>query len=193
MDNNLKSEDRRVRKTKKLMRDALVTLLEQKPLKNISVREISELADINRGTFYLHYKDVYDMVDNLRNEIFEKFNSIIIPYDYTSPKETLSSFFVRLFELLSENADFARVLIGKNGDAEFVEGLKNIIRRRCFNDIYKKLDAESKTKFFYFYYFIESGCIGICTQWLTENAKESPEVMANLTEEFILNGLASIE
>ena len=69
-----KTEDRRVRKTKKrLCRRALAALWPEKPLKSITVREISELADINRGTFYLHYSDVFDMVEKLQNDILKKF------------------------------------------------------------------------------------------------------------------------
>lgn len=66
-------KDRRVRKTKKLLENALAELLSEKPLKSITVREIAERADINRGTFYLHYKDVYDMAEKIQNEIFGKF------------------------------------------------------------------------------------------------------------------------
>ena len=66
-------EDRRVRKTKRLLREGLAKLMLEKPVKNITVREISELVDINRGTFYLHYKDIYDMVEQIQNEIFEEF------------------------------------------------------------------------------------------------------------------------
>ena len=54
--------DRRVRKTRESLITALITLLEKKNINEISVRELSELADINRGTFYLHYKDPYDML-----------------------------------------------------------------------------------------------------------------------------------
>ena len=56
-DNNL---DSRVRRTKRLLRQGLTELLKQKSIKKITVRELSELIDINRGTFYLHYKDIYD-------------------------------------------------------------------------------------------------------------------------------------
>ena len=57
-----KAMDRRVRKTRESLITALITLLEKKNINEISVRELSELADINRGTFYLHYKDPYDML-----------------------------------------------------------------------------------------------------------------------------------
>ena len=51
------STDRRVRKTKKQLRLALMELLAEKSAKSISVRELTERADINRGTFYIHYRD----------------------------------------------------------------------------------------------------------------------------------------
>ena len=60
------STDRRVRKTKKQLRLALMELLAEKSAKSISVRELTERADINRGTFYIHYRDVGDLLQRLR-------------------------------------------------------------------------------------------------------------------------------
>ena len=49
--------DRRIRKTRRLLRECLTALLKEKKVQDITVREIADMADINRGTFYLHYKD----------------------------------------------------------------------------------------------------------------------------------------
>ena len=72
-----KTADRRVRRTKKHLRQALTKLLLEKELKDISVLELTELADINRGTFYLHYRDIYDLYEKTEGEILDKFNNII--------------------------------------------------------------------------------------------------------------------
>ena len=56
--------DRRVRKTRKQLRECLISLLKQKKVQDITVRELTDMADLNRGTFYLHYKDVYDLLEN---------------------------------------------------------------------------------------------------------------------------------
>ena len=61
--------DRRVRKTKSQLRLALMELLVEKSAKNISVRELAERADINRGTFYIHYRDVGDLLQRLEDEM----------------------------------------------------------------------------------------------------------------------------
>lgn len=52
--------DRRVRKTKKQLRECLTRLLKEKKVQDITVRELTDMADLNRGTFYLHYRDVFD-------------------------------------------------------------------------------------------------------------------------------------
>lgn len=188
-----KTEDRRVRKTKKAMSAALAALLQKKPLKSITVREISELADINRGTFYLHYSDVFDMVEKLQNDIFEKFNKIISEYEPKKNIDTLFPVLVKTFELLAENAELAKCLIGKNGDAAFVDKLKNVLKEKCFSEVNKILKTDDEAKFSYFFQFIVSGCIGIFSTWLNNGMPESPSEMARLTEDFIVKGIYVLE
>ncbi|MBS6831750.1 MAG: TetR/AcrR family transcriptional regulator [Clostridiales bacterium] len=132
----MNTTDRRVKRTKKLLADALAALMKQKPLKSITVRELTELADLNRGTFYLHFKDVYDLAEQIENEIFDRFNEIIADFDSSKNEtlevmessQTLRFFLTRLFELLADNADMAQSLIGVNGDPAFIKKLK---RRPC--------------------------------------------------------------
>ncbi len=61
-------EDRRTRKTKKAVESSFLTLLGHKSLDRITVAEICRMADIGRGTFYLHYTDVYDLYGSIENE-----------------------------------------------------------------------------------------------------------------------------
>lgn len=186
------TEDRRVRKTKKAMTSALAQLLLEKPLSSISVREISELADINRGTFYLHYHDVYDMVEQLQNEIFEKLNEIVDLHEPKNNTDELFPMLVDLFHLLSENAELAKVFIGKNGDAAFVDKLKKVIHEKCFANVQKNLNIKNSAEFEYFYHFIVSGCIGIFNAWLNGSRKETPLEMAELTKKLILTGITEL-
>ena len=79
MDNNDTGTrpDRRVRKTKALLQQGLIRLMREKDVKDISVKELSDLADINRGTFYLHYSDIYDMLAQLEDQLFQEFHAIL--------------------------------------------------------------------------------------------------------------------
>ncbi len=181
------TEDRRVRRSKKAMVDALASLLREKPLNHITVREIAELADINRGTFYLHYKDVYDMAQQLQNEIFRRFNEIVTSYMPRSDSETLFPMLVKLFELLKENALLAKSLIGRNGDAAFADKLRCAMREKCFKNLPHVIDAQENPAVLYYYRYVETGCIGLCSAWL-DGGTETPEEMAKLFERFILKG-----
>jgi len=61
--------DRRVRKTEEQLVKGLTKLMKTKSIKNITVRELADEVDINRSTFYLHYKDIFDMVEKIENEL----------------------------------------------------------------------------------------------------------------------------
>lgn len=55
--------DLRIKKTKRAIRSAFAELIKEKPMEKITVKEIAELAEINKTTFYAHYETVYDLVD----------------------------------------------------------------------------------------------------------------------------------
>lgn len=64
--------DRRVKYTKKVIKDTFLSLLEKKNISNISVKELCEMADINRGTFYRYYIDIYDLLKKLKMNLLKK-------------------------------------------------------------------------------------------------------------------------
>ena len=185
--------DRRVRKTKKQLRQGLTQLLEKKSIKDITVKELSDLVDINRGTFYLHYKDVFDMVEQIEKEMFENFHSVLDRH----PVECLNGkplpMITDIFRFVKENADMCKVLIGKNGDIAFIDRLKNLVKERCFNDWNELFHKSRNYKYYYYYSFIVSGCIGLLQCWLETGLKESPEHMAALAEQMIMTGVKAIQ
>ena len=79
------STDRRVRRTKQLLMHALFTLMKEKSYNDITVKELCEAADINRGTFYLHYRDIYDMVEQIEQDMLFQFEALISAHAPTSP------------------------------------------------------------------------------------------------------------
>ena len=72
-----KKTDRRVLRTRKMLLEGLTDLLKEKDIKDISVKELADYADINRCTFYLHYKDVYDMLEKIEMEFVDDFNTML--------------------------------------------------------------------------------------------------------------------
>lgn len=191
MDNN--KMDRRVRKTKKQLRQGLTKLLGEKGIKDITVRELSDLVDINRGTFYLHYKDVFDMVEQIENEMFENFRSVLDEHPAKALKGKPLPMIVDIFRFIRENSDMCRVLISKNGDMSFVNRLKELVRERCLNDWMEIFNTDKSQNFGYYCSFIVSGCIGLLQSWLETGLRESPEYMADLAERMIMTGIKVIQ
>ena len=70
------TEDRRVRKTKKQLRSALTSLLLEKDISRITVRDVADRADVNRGTFYAHYSDVYDLLRQLEDDLLTHLDEV---------------------------------------------------------------------------------------------------------------------
>lgn len=173
-----KNVDRRVRKTKKLIKDSLTQLMRKKGVKDITVRELSELADINRGTFYTHYKDVFDLLDKIEQEMFEEFNTTISSY---SPKDVIynpGDILNQIFNFLEGNAEICISLIGKNGDIAFVDRLKELVRYKFLHEWMGDEYIPNKE---YFCSFIISGFVGMIQYWLETGTKESPEQMTEMS------------
>ena len=185
--------DRRVRKTRRILRECLTRILKEKKIQDITVRELADMADINRGTFYLHYKDVFDLLEQIEQELTEKLEDIL---DHHSVEELLSRpslLFSDLYPTVQENADIITILIGENGDLNFVNRIKAILRDRCLQKWLTSNYSCSTDLLEAYSAFIISGCVGIVQYWLETGMKESPEQMAKATEEFILRGIGVLE
>ena len=185
--------DRRVRKTRRQLRECLITLLKEKKVQDITVRELTDMADLNRGTFYLHYKDVFDLLEKTEAELQEDFNQLVCKHDAVDLKQRPSVIFNEIYSLVYDNADLIEILLGENGDLNFVNRLKQLIREKCLNDWMEVFRSGNAAAFDAFFSFIVSGCIGLVQYWLQTGLKETPEQMAKLTEHIITKGIGVLE
>ena len=103
MAEELKKEDRRVRRTKKLLTQALTELLQKKQINEITVKELTDLADMNRGTFYLYYRDIFDMLEKIEAELFQKLDTIAQSHEHGELTQQVKPILLDLFHFISEN------------------------------------------------------------------------------------------
>ena len=185
--------DRRVRKTRRQLRECLITLLKEKKVQDITVRELTDMADLNLGTFYLHYKDVFDLLEKTEAELQEDFNQLVCKHDAVDLKQRPSVIFNEIYSLVYDNADLIEILLGENGDLNFVNRLKQLIREKCLKDWMEVFRSGNAAAFDAFFSFIVSGCIGLVQYWLQTGLKETPEQMAKLTEHIITKGIGVLE
>lgn len=190
--------DRRIRKTRKVIRECLTELLKEKRIQDITVREISEKADINRGTFYLHYKDIFDLMEQIEKELLEDLEEVLKKYQASDLLLNPARVFVDVFHLVKANSDMVAILLGANGDINFVNRLKDIVREKCLKDWMELFrpaapktgeNKEGSPEFEAYYAFTVTGCIGLVQYWLDSGLRETPEELASLTEQIILKGI----
>ena len=103
-----KKEDRRVRRTKKLLTQALMQLLQEKQVNEITVKELTELADMNRGTFYLYYRDIYDMLEKIEDSLFDGLNEIVSLPQNAASSDVTKPILLDLFRFIGENQEVCR-------------------------------------------------------------------------------------
>lgn len=184
------SNDHRTRVTKMLIRKAFMDLLKDKPIQSISVRELCELACINRGTFYSHYNDIYDLLQRMEEEMEEDFKKAMEPLlgadsgDITPVKITAG-----IFQCLKENADICTVTLGDYGDKAFALRLINIGREKCVESYSKYFSSASEDQIECFYAFASAGCIGLLQKWIAEGMSMSAEEIAEMAENIMMYGM----
>ncbi len=160
--------DKRVRKTKKLLLDALTTLMKEKKVNKITVTELTNLADVNRSTFYLYYDDIFDMVDKVESEIMESFSKAFKEFStQDATYENTLSFFTYVFEFVKDNSGMCEILLGPYGEYSFIEKFKRVLKNSQPNINSKNTEIKNE----FFMPFIVSGCIGTIQHWLKDDMK----------------------
>lgn len=181
-----KRDDRRVRRTKRLLEQGLVQLLEKKPIRSITVRELTNLIDINRGTFYLYYQDIYDMVEKLEEEYISRLIGMLDEHQEEELSVRVREVSQELFTFIEENKRLCKVLLSENGDINFLQSLNAIIHDR-YRGFHERLKMDEET-FEYRYAFTVFGLLGVIQRWLAADCDWPAEKMAALAEMSIRTG-----
>ena len=126
--------NRSVRMTKQRLYQALITLLQQKSLREITVRELTELAGISRGTFYFHYTDIYALMDQMEAAQLKRLNELMDTLIPSISQEDAPPALVALFTYMTENPDLCQALYGKSWESEFTSSVKRLIAERCWGN-----------------------------------------------------------
>ncbi|MDR7240537.1 TetR/AcrR family transcriptional regulator [Neobacillus drentensis] len=190
--------DLRVIRTKESIRDALVELIDEKGFEAITVKDITTRAKINRGTFYAHYQDKYDLMTKFEEEIMfemsriakQNFPGVIAALGTNSPTLAPFSLAVSLFEYLNENNGFMKAVLGPKGDLSFQTRLKDFMWKTIYgNDVNAIIKEENLlVPGQYLVSYIASAHIGVIQQWLNSGMKESPQEMARIISTITVNG-----
>ncbi len=110
----------RVRRTQKLLREALIELIEERGFEALTIGELTERAMVSRAAFYRNYQDKYDLVE----QIFEEAMSALLDAVAELGREHPPEIWVKFFEHIEQYERLYRALLGRKGSPWFVRKMR---------------------------------------------------------------------
>ena len=185
---NAKGENNRsVRNTKKRLYESLMKLVGKKPLNQVTVKEITEDADVNRSTFYFHYQDVSSMVVEMEDKFLQDFSVAL-----TALEQKSHDFIAILVRCLENHRDLCKLLLGSNGDMAFVEKMKAIVAEKCskiWKDAVPELtDVEASAMDT----FLIGGVMSTLQTWILSEKRVPAKEITDILNRLIFDGICPV-
>ncbi len=176
------SDDLRVKRTHKLLLEALLKQTVQKGFSALTVSDISRHAGINRATFYRHFRDKFDLLDNYAQAVYELLD---VPPEAGPQKPNkvdanqIYQGLIRIVDHIRANAMFYRVMLGKNGDPAFTDKIRQYIGKRIRRSLPIHLQTAEMSIDLYVSYS-SSASVGAILWWLEHDMPYSSEELATI-------------
>ena len=183
------TQDRRIKRTKMLLQNALVDLMLEKAVGKISVKELTQKADVNRSTFYLHYLDFYDMLEQMENEFVETIQGFFHDFFTPLPTSMPLTLFVNISEWLEQDKEYYVKLLRGSASGYIFEELESRIRDEFLTLLYlifldeESLDLRTRVN------FTVSGTVGVLRMWVMEGGNISLVELSETIDDILNNGM----
>lgn len=173
-----KKENQRIRLTKLLFKNALITLLQKKTIYQISVTELCDSAELNRSTFYKYYENVRDILVELEKETLQKSKQCMQEIAVGEENFHIAPLY-RLLCDMQNNREIYQLLLNNSANDDFpAEIMQETIE--FLKDKANALDIREKEKADYLFQYLVSGCISVVQNWMNGEMKESPMEISEL-------------
>ena len=177
-------ENQRVYLSKKLLENALISLLKQKSLYKISIRELCEVASINRSTFYKYFSSQFYLLNYMENNLLKGIDNIL--GEPLKGNETLEKSLIKVLKYLKENKEFSKLLLNNNFDNEFpqklfsLKGINEAIKQTLPTNSSEQVTNLIKS-------FVVTGCFAVIRSWLDDDCSVKESVIAKLLTSIKVN------
>lgn len=188
-----RKEDRRVVKTKNALYEGLCVLLKEKDIKEITVRELTDMVDLNRATFYLHFADIYALLEEINDVLVDELKELIenhFPIDFGLKGEV---FFANLLEFIKQKEKYTVVLLSKNSSYILREKLNRVIQDVIMDYLRAAAKNIKAPDIEYICDFVVSGYMAMVVRWVQSGMKKPVEQLARQMNRLAGQGLAMPE
>ena len=168
-------QDHRVRLTKLLLREAFLDLLVEKPVAKITVKELCEQANVNRATFYAHYRDLFDLHEEIERDLA---HTIMRSLSTTLPSQSLSAFSNEICRIIVDNERSCQAIFGEHGDPEFPLRVVETLRESSIALWRQQRPDLPEAELDRLYTFMANGCLAVIRSWVRNDMADSPQDIA---------------
>ena len=175
--------DRRPQKTKRALKNVLVDLLQTRDLQTISIKEITDLADISRGTFYLHFDDIFALYQSIEFDVIENITQIIQTKVPIQDEDELDKIIGSIFEYLTDHIKECDALL-RTDSASFLSGVFERNRPRV-SETWEASYGSKEHMQAYSYIFLSHGFAGILKHWIAFGKLETPRQIAGIVKRLL--------
>lgn len=159
------NSDKRVIRTKKAIRTALFKIMESKDITSITISELTALANVNRRTFYTHYSNITDILDETESEIVDSLTAIISRFDSASLVDSTYTIFLELSKLITEQYGFYFHLMKSDFRGVLVSRMKTVLKASA-DKILGNFTITSEEKYVILMAsFINGGFLNLFLEW----------------------------
>lgn len=184
--------DRRSRRSQKLLKEGLLALMREKRFADISVRDITDRMDLNRGTFYLHYPDTTALLHSLETDILKEIQTLIDAHMAESQTEgSLRPVFEPVLDNIAANRAAWQALFADNFSGNFLDGLQKLICRNGMGLAEAWFHPASKEQMDYLLSFVTYGLIGLIKEWFDQDMRMSKEALVAAADRMVQGAAAA--
>lgn len=181
--------DRRIERTKKSIKDAFALLISQKSLNEITITDIADAANINRKTFYSYYAGIYEVIDEIEDEIACIFEDAVKNEDMHDFLENPQKVLHSLNEVLNKNLDFYANLLRMKGTSSLNTKIVGKMKKQIVHAFLVDYPNKDPEKVEIIINFIFSGIVEAFCIWFTTDRKIPLKELEETLENFVFHGI----
>lgn len=179
-------KDRRVKYTRKVLKEALIELLRERSITEVTVTMLCEKADVNRSTFYAHYDNQFDLLEKIAENVYLDMKKYIIDNQSDNKRFFQRDAMKILVEYTRQNADVFRMLMSRHGKYNFYDLFYRLAKDLSQSEIVNS--GGDADKLDYVLAFSVGTCEVVLKKWLDAGMEKSVDEISEMIVKLIYKG-----
>lgn len=163
-------EDRRARRSRKLLKESLLELMKRKTFADISVRDVTDAADMNRATFYLHYAGTAELLQSVEEDLMEELQALVDAHmQETVEVGSVAPVFEPVLDFAVENRETCTILFASSEASGFFQSIQQLVHENGAPLIKTWFHPADPRLADYLLNFLAWGFIGLLSEWFEKD------------------------